>query len=67
MAQHFFGVSRGPDSFPAVTVGTSDTGKEVQIVTIDGTLNRKDAVLLARAIIEWLNTNQAGPSSAFPI
>lgn len=53
MSQHFFGLNRGTVPETNVTVGTSDTGKEVQLVVVDGTANRKDVEMLMFSILNY--------------
>ena len=53
MAQHFFGLSRGTFPETNVTVGTADTGKEVQLVVVDSTANRKEVELLMKSILAY--------------
>ncbi len=53
MSQHFFGLSRGVNNTQSVAVGTSDTGKDVQLVVVDGTANRSQVLLLMRLILAF--------------
>lgn len=56
MAQHFFGINYGDDTGDGVvTTGTSDTSKDVQIVTLDGQgLTRVAVKLLAERLIRYV-------------
>ncbi len=57
MAQHFFGLNRGTVPETNVTVGTSDTGKEVQLVVTDSTANRKEVLMLMTSILAFYESS----------
>lgn len=66
MSQHFFGVNVGDsDVNGVVTIGTGDTGDDIQLVTVDGNVpDRKTVKRYLERIIRFIVAEDT--SSIFP-